>query len=155
MVINYVDIYESIDENIPVQDWHTPEWNSTYEEDSITLYRDDWREGDELEACFYSYGQGEDPERNPIVLEIRLGGVLNEQSEKMGQLEDKIQEDLKPLIGWEITQEDDLFARKELPSDPLTLKPRLLEEFKKLEPIAYQIDELLGYAEKETAGTEE
>jgi hypothetical protein len=155
MVIDYEDIYESIDENVPVQDWHTPEWHSSYEGDSITLYRDDWREGDELEACFYSYGQGEDPEQNPIVLEIRLGGVLDAQNEKMDELEEKIQEDLKPLIGWEVVQEDDLFARKELPSDPLTLKPRLLEEFKKLEPIAHQIDDLLGYAQEEAAVAEE
>jgi hypothetical protein len=155
MVIDYEDIYESIDETVPVQDWYTSEWNSSYGGDSLTVYRDDWREGDELEACFYSYGQGEDPEQNPIVLEIRLGGVLDEQDEKMAELEDKIQEDLKPLIGWEIVQEDELFARKELPSDPLTLQPRLLEEFKKLEPIAYRIDELLGYAEKEPAAAPE
>jgi len=149
MVIDYSDIYSSIDEKIPVQDWYSPEWHSNAEADTLTVYRDDWRQGEELEACFYSYGQGKDPEQNPIILEIHLKEVLNSRSEKMEQLEENIQEDLKPLIGWDVLKEDDLFARKELPSDPLTLQPRLLEEFKKLEPISYRIDELLGYAEEE------
>lgn len=147
MVMNYADIYESIDDKILVQDWYTPEWNADSDGATITVYRDDWVGDDELEACFYSFGQGEDPEQNPIVLSIHLGGVLDSQSEKMDELEDRIQEELKPLIGWEIVKEGDVFARKEFPSDPLTLQPRLLEEFKKLEPIAYRIDQLLGYVE--------
>jgi hypothetical protein len=147
MVIEYSDIFVGVDEKIPVQDWHTPAWHSTTEEDSITVYRDEWREGDELEACFYSYGQGKDPEKNPVILEIHLGGVLDSKNEKMQELEERIQEELKPLIGWEVVKEGDRFARKEIPSDPLTLRPRLLEELKKLEPIAYRIDQMLGYAE--------
>jgi hypothetical protein len=147
MVIDYSDIYASIDEKIPAQDWHSPQWHSKSDQDTLTLYRDDWREDDELEACFYSYGQGEDPEQNPIVLEIHLGGVLDSKNEKMDELEERIQEELKPLIGWEILKDEDLFARKEVPSEPLSLQPRLLEELKKLEPIAYRIDQMLGYVE--------
>jgi hypothetical protein len=147
MVIEYSDIFVGVDEKLPAQDWHTPAWHSTTEDDSITVYRDDWRRDNELEACFYSYGQGKDPEQNPVVLEIHLGGVLDSKNEKMEELEERIQEELKPLIGWEVVKEGDLFARKELPSDPLTLRPRLLEELKKLEPIAYRIDQMLGYAE--------
>lgn len=147
MVMNYADIYDSIEEKIPIQDWYTPGWNANSDGTTITVYRDDWIGDDELEACFYSYGQGEDPEQNPIVLSIHLGEILDSKSEKMHELEERIQDELKPLIGWEIVKEDDLFARKEFPSDPLTLQPRLLEEFKKLEPIARRIDQMLGYVE--------
>ncbi|MFB6347114.1 MAG: hypothetical protein ABEK50_15430 [bacterium] len=147
MVMDYSDIYESIEGKIPVQDWYTPEWHADSDGATITVYRDDWIGEDELEACFYSFGQGDDPEEHPIVLSIHLGEVLESHSEKMHELEDRIQEELKPLIGWEIVKEGDLFARKEFPSDPLTLQPRLLEEFKKLEPIAKRIDQMLGYLE--------
>lgn len=147
MVMNYGDIYSSIEDKIPAQDWYTPAWHTNVDEDSITVYRDEWIEDDKLEACFYSYGQGDDPEQNPIILEIHLGGVLDSQNEKMEELEKRVQEELKPLIGWEVLKEGELFARKEFPSDPLTLQPRLLEEFKKLEAIAYRIDQMLGYVE--------
>lgn len=147
MAMNYADIYESIEGKIPVQDWYSDEWNADSDGATITVYRDDWIGDDRLEACFYSFGQGEDPEQNPIILTIHLGGALDSQNEKMHELEERIQEDLKPLIGWEIVKDDDIFARKKFPSDPLTLQPRLLEEFKKLEPIAHRIDQMLGYVE--------
>ena len=161
MVMNYGDIYESIEGKVVIQDWYTPEWNVDADGATITVYQDDWVGDDELEACFYSFGQGDDPEQNPIVLSIHLGGILDSQNEKMEELEERIQEELKPLIGWEIVKEGDLFARKEFPSDPLTLQPRLLEEFKKLQPIAHRIDQMLGYVEDSqdveaaTADTEE
>lgn len=147
MVMDYSDIYDGIEDQVPAQDWYTTTWHVNTEGDSITLYRDDWVQNDKLEAYFYSYGQGKDPEQKPIRLEIHVGGVLDSQNEKMNELQDRIQDELKPLIGWEILKEGDLFARKEFPSDPLTLLPRLLEEFKKLEPIAHRIDQMLGYEE--------
>ncbi len=149
MVVEYADIFTSVDEKIPAQDWYTPAWRSSANGDTIKLYRDDWRSGDELEAYFYSYGEGEDPEQHPVILEIRLSEVLGNRVERMEELEERIQDALKPLIGWKLKKEGEVFARKELPSDPLTLSPRLLEEFKKLEPIAYRIDQMLGHTEEE------
>lgn len=145
--MNYDDIYVSVHSELPKQDWYTDDWSVTQTEDSITVYRDEWTQNEDLEIYFHSHGQGDDPEENPIILSINFGQALQDQDKKMEELEDRIQDELKPLIGWEMVHGTDVFARKELPSDPLTLQPRLLEEFKKLEPIAYRIDQMLGYIE--------
>lgn len=146
MVMNYADIYASIEAKLNKQDWYTDEWNSNLEEDAVRVFKEEWIGEDGLELYFESYGQGDDPEQNPIILSIKFGESLDEISNKMEMLENRIQEELKPLIGWKPVMDENTFVRKELPSDPLTLQPRLLEEFKKLDSIAFRIDQMLDYA---------
>lgn len=147
-MINYADLYMQIQEEVPKQNWYTPDWEifSPPEEASLQLYRDNWRVDGELGIYFDSFGQGEDPESNPVVLRLMFSDAVEERDEKMKRLEDMSEIDMKPLIGFEILREEDVFMRKELPSDPLTLIPRILEEFTKLQPVAFRVDQLLGNA---------
>ncbi len=147
-MINYADIYMQIQEEILKQNWYTPEWEafSPPGEASIHVYRDNWTVDGEKGIYFESFGQGEDPEDEPVILRLLFSRHVEDRKAKMERFEDLIELDMKPLIGFEIVRDEDVFMRKELPSDPLTLIPRLLEELTKLQPIAFRVDQLLGDA---------
>lgn len=149
MVVEYANIFQGVQEQIPEQDWTDDTWNTSHEGTRVSVYRESWV-NDENNGIYYrSYGKGEDPEQEPIILELVLGDALDDRDEIREQLNDRLEGDMKDLIGWSRPDDDDVFMRKELPSDPLTLLPRLLEEFKKLEIVSQRIDETLG----ETTGT--
>jgi len=144
MVVEYEDIYESARKQIPEQDWSGPEWTARQDGTSIQVYKQNWNNEHGEGIYFHSYGQGDDPEQNPIILEIVFGEDIQNSVERKEELRERIGEDMKSLIGWEDSEDKSIFLRKELPSDPLTLLPRILEELKKLEIIGQRIDEMLA-----------
>ncbi|MFB6355714.1 MAG: hypothetical protein ABEJ65_04285 [bacterium] len=144
MVIEYTDIFTRAASEIPRQDWYTENWKVHQEDDSLELFRANWKNENHGGIRFHTYGQGDDPEQSPIMLELKVGDDVDNREQKISDVEDRMVEVMKPLIGWEVINEGDVFMRKELPSDPLTLMPRLLEEFKKLEAIADEIDAMLS-----------
>jgi len=145
MVMDYADIYRSVAELIPDQDWYDPAWRVRQSGDAIEVFREGWvsSKGDSR-LLFRSFGQGEDPEQKPVVMEIRFGPEIEEPDRHRGDLLEALEELIRPLIGWHEGEDPRLLLRKELPSDPLTLQPRLLQEFKMLEPLARAIDEYLA-----------
>ena len=144
MVVDYTDIFESARKQIPQQDWSGPEWTARQKGTSIQVFKQNWKNQNEEGIYFHSYGQGDNPEQNPIILEIIFGENIENPEEKKKELRERIGEDMKSLIGWEEPEDDSIFLQKELPSDPLTLLPRILEELKKLEIIGQRIDEMLA-----------
>lgn len=148
MVVEYSDIYDSVKEQIPEQDWTDRTWTTRVDGASVEVFRTAWGNEAGEGIYYYSYGQGDDPEQEPIILELVLGDAVENREQKKDELRDRLEGRMKDLIGWEETDDDRVFMRKELPSDPLTLLPRLLEEFKKLEVVSNQINDVLG----ETAG---
>lgn len=144
MVMDYSDIYQSVARMLPDQDWWSPEWHVRQSGDAIEVFRENWRKNDGEPFLLYrSYGQGKDPEQQPIVMEIRFGSSGLEPDAHRDALLDDLEPLIRPLIGWHEGEDDRLLLRKELPSDPLTLQPRLLQELKLLEPLAYAVDDYL------------
>jgi len=150
LVVDYSNIFESVKEQIPEQDWSDRSWSTIHEGTSVQIFRDSWGDSAGEGIHYYCYGQGDDPEQNPIILELVLGDEVEEREATANELSDRLEGDMKDIIGWVRPEEEDVFMRKELPSDPLTLLPRILEELKKLEVVSRRIDET--YAESTPTG---
>jgi hypothetical protein len=144
MVVDYSNIFDGVQEQIPQQDWSDESWSAISDDDSdsVRVFRDPW--GEEAGGIHYhAYGQGEDPEQAPILFELVLGEDVDSPEAIQSSLSERLEGDMKELIGWTRPDDERVFMRKELPSDPLTLLPRLLEEFKKLEVVSNRVDEVL------------
>jgi hypothetical protein len=144
MVVDYSNLFQSVKKQIPEQDWSDETWTTNHDGTSVNVYRESWVTDGQNGVYYRSYGQGDDPEQEPIMLELVLGDQLEDRELFEETLNDRLQGDMKDLIGWSYPDDIEVFMRKELPSDPLTLLPRLLEEFKKLEIVSQRVDETLG-----------
>ncbi len=146
MVMDYTDIYASIQDQIPRQNWYSDEWIHRQDEDNIWLHNERWEAEGEPMIWFHSFGQGEDPEQQPLILDFDVGRQFPDREEFLADLDEEIAPRMRPLIGWEPGPEDDpdIWQRKELPSDPITVVPRVLEEFTKLQPIARSVTEMFS-----------
>lgn len=145
MVMDYGDIFTSVCDRVENQNWYRDGWHATTEEDNVWLFDQDWHRKDDVLVWFHAYGQGDDPEENPIRLDISVVDYLPDRQEFLDELDQDLAPRMKPLIGWEPAPDEEpaVWRRKEFPSDPITVPSRLLEEFAKLQPIAHDITERL------------